>query len=99
MFEKNPRLTYWKVAPKSVERTALVRNPKALLSEQGTAVFLCGLGEAAMLIDFREEVVGGLEMKIRCEADAHIEILYEETPDAARLNCCPDCIPAQHQTE
>lgn len=83
MFEKNLSLVYHSVFPKSVTRTALVRYPQALVEGTGEAELLCGFGEASLLIDFHEEAVGGLEMKIRCEADAHIEILYEETPDAA----------------
>lgn len=36
-----------------------------------------------MLIDFREEVVGGLEIRMRCAAKAHVEVVYEETEDGA----------------
>ena len=82
MFQKNPNLTYWAVAPRLIERTALVKGPDALL-RGGRAELLCSLGEAGMLIDFQEEVVGGLEIALSCKADAHVEIIYEEEPDAA----------------
>ena len=83
MFEKNPRLTYWNVAPKSVERAALVRAPQAFMTENGITALLCSLGEASMLIDFKEEVVGGLVVRLRCAADTHVLIQYEEEPEAA----------------
>jgi len=82
MFKKNPNLVYHDTAPRSVARTALVKAPDAFLGG-GSARLLCSLGEASMLIDFYEEVVGGLEVKIRLEADAHVEIIYEEEPDGA----------------
>lgn len=83
MFEKNPRLTYHEVSVKNISRTTLVKSPDAFISGKGPAGLLCSLGEAGMLIDFREEVVGGLEVKIRCGAEAHAEIIYEEEPDGA----------------
>lgn len=82
MFKKNPNLAYHDTLPKTVSRTALVKSPDAFLGG-GSAQLLCSLGEAEMLIDFHEEVVGGLEVKIRLEADAHVEIIYEEEPDGA----------------
>ncbi len=83
MFLKKPRLTYHEVGAKYISRTTLVKSPAALVSGNGNTELMCSLGEASMLIDFREEVVGGLEMKIRCEAGAHVEVIYEEEPDGA----------------
>lgn len=83
MFKKNPRLTYWQVAPKTAERTTLVKSPAAFITGRGETTLLCSMGEAGMLIDFREEVVGGLEVKLSCAADTHVEIIYEEEPDGA----------------
>ena len=91
MFQKNPRLTYWKVEPKTVSRTTLVKSPDAFITGRGKTGLLCGLGEAGMLIDFREEVVGGLEIRISCRAAAHVEVIYEEEPDGAMRRepfCC-----------
>ncbi len=83
MFKKNPRLTYWSAAPKTVSRTTLVKSPDAFITGRGRTELLCGFGEAGMLIDFREEVVGGLEIRLNCAADTHVEIIYEEEPDGA----------------
>lgn len=83
MFKKNPRLTYHNVSPKRIDCTTLVKSPDAFIAGRGETVLLCSLGEAGMLIDFREEVVGGLEVRIACAADAHVEIIYEEEPGGA----------------
>ncbi len=83
MFERKPQLTYWTVSPVSVSETRLVKNPHAILDGTGRTRLLCGMGEAQLLIDFHEEVVGGLEMTVSCAGDAHIEVYYEETPEAA----------------
>ena len=66
---RKPKLTYWTVSPAAVSETALVKNPHAILDRTGSAWLLCGMGEAQLLIDFHEEVVGGLEMTVRCAED------------------------------
>ncbi len=81
MFEKKPNLTYWQVMPYRIDCTTRVRMPNALLGG-GKAALLCEKGEASMRIDFHEEVVGSISLKVKCTAPAHITIIYEEEPDA-----------------
>jgi len=83
MFQANPNLTYHAVRPHSVSRTRLVKYSHALVDGTGSAELLCAAGEACLLIDFHEEAVGGVDLRLFCTADTRIEILYEETPDAA----------------
>lgn len=82
MFERNPNLIYWQVVPQRIDRTVRVRTPEALL-HGGKAVLLCTAGEAALLVDFHEEIVGSISLSVDCAADAHITVIYEEEADAA----------------
>ncbi len=82
MFEKNPNLTYRLVMPCRIDRTTRVKMPNALLGA-GKAVLLCERGEASMLIDFHEEVVGSISLKVKCAESARVTLIYEEDPDAA----------------
>ena len=83
MLRREPNLTYYVVRPKNVSRTKLVKFPSALIEGPDRTELLCSLGEASLLIDYQEEVVGGVDIRLYCTADTHIEVFYEETPDAA----------------
>ncbi len=83
MFEKRTSLQYWNVSPKRITGSRFVRSPEAFLKEEGRTSFLCPLGEASILIDYHEEIVGGLELKVTCLKPAHITVIYEETPEGA----------------
>ena len=74
MFEKNPNLQYETVAPHRITETRLVRNPMALLKNRGEATLLGSFGEASVLIDFNEEIVGGLEFTVVCTAPTHLRV-------------------------
>ncbi len=82
MFEKNPSLTYWQVAPHRIDCTTRVKMPNALLCGR-KATLLCEKGESSLLIDFHEEIVGSISLKIRCAAPANITVIYEEEANAA----------------
>lgn len=84
MFEKNPQLQYETVAPHRITECRLARNPLALLKNRGEATLLGGFGEASVLIDFNEEIVGGLEVVLSCTAPTHIRIDYEEEAELAK---------------
>ena len=84
MFERNPQLQYETVCPRRITECRLARNPLALLKDRGEATLLGSLGEASLLIDFDEEIVGGLEVTLSCTAPAHIRIDYEEEAELAK---------------
>ncbi|MBQ8497747.1 MAG: hypothetical protein IJ489_09890 [Clostridia bacterium] len=84
MFERNPNLQYETVSPRRITETKLMKRPLALLNHRGDAVLLGGFGEASVLIDFDEEIVGGLEVTLVCTAPVHIRIDYEEDAELAK---------------
>ena len=83
MFQKNERLTYWHVLPQRVERTTRIKGGEGLIGGRGACELICSAGEASLLVDFHEEVVGGLELTVECTAAAHVTVIYEENADAA----------------
>ncbi|MBO5198029.1 MAG: hypothetical protein J6B85_05855 [Lachnospiraceae bacterium] len=91
MFEKNSRLRYHQVLPRRVTSSCLVKSPAAFLREEGKTTLLSSLGEAYLLLDYEEEVVGGVEVRVSCTAPAHIRIQYEETPEGALRTAQFEC--------
>lgn len=83
MFEKNSILRYKIVLPKRVHQCCLVKSPFAFLGDTRETTLLCSLGEAGILLDFDEEIVGGLEVTLTCTAGMKVRIDYEEYPDYA----------------
>ena len=78
MIWENPNLTYHLVRPGRVTRTRLVKYPNSLVEGMERTELLCGLGEASMLIDYQEEAVGRLELRLRGRGDCTVSRLTRQ---------------------
>lgn len=84
MFEKREQLSYREIMPDRIVSSRLVKSPQALVGGSGNTVFLCEMKEECnLLIDFHEEIVGGLELVVQCSAPAHITVIVEEESEWA----------------
>jgi len=83
MFRKRENLTYETVLPKRISSTCLVKSPNAFLDGSGQTFFLCSLGESYLVIDFDQEVVGGVEVRLSCKTATHVTIIYDESVENA----------------
>ena len=86
IFQKDPNLQYTTVFPRRVTSSRMAQNALSLQGGEGKAVLLGGFGEASLLLDFDEEIVGGLIVEIACEAPARVRINYDEEAELAQRN-------------
>ena len=84
MFEKNPLLQYENVFPYRITETRLARDAQFLIAGRGEAQLLGGFGESSVVIDFDQEIVGGLAVTLVCTAPTHIRINYEEDAELVK---------------
>lgn len=92
MFEQFTGLRYHTTSPVRAAFMKFVRSPEAFFRQEGSTTFLCGFGEAHLVLDYAEEIVGGVEIQLRTLDHAHVTVVYEESmEDALRRdpNFCP----------
>ena len=77
IFQKDPNLQYTTVFPRRVTSSRMAQNALSLQGGKGNAVLLGGFGESSLLLDFDEEIVGGLFVEFACEAPARVRINYD----------------------